>query len=279
MNTVSGAAKNAKQPRGGFLSPSRFKKLEFDDGIVLNENENVHGSIIGTVVENLTSFVLGEPLEKAFATSLGGAEIAEKFTVVDATRFADIFINGIKGLDDQSIKYACMLVTFDVWTKNIIVADMAARHYEVFADADTIKNIKIMVNRSVTFFEKYGEIQAHGFQFRPVGMDDNAYFDWIESDDYEFGGYTKEVYNGEGDFLTSNALWDFKVLRTKITNKHTLQLLMYLVMGWHSGQDQYKNIELIGIFNPRINTAWVMYVDDIPNDTIHAIEKEIICYL
>ena len=83
---------------------------------------------------------------------------------------------------------------------------------------------------------------------------------------------------GDGDFLTSDTLWDFKVLKKSPQSKHTLQILMYWIMGQHSGQAIFNGINKIGIYNPRSNTAYTLDVSKIHSDTISAIEKEVICY-
>ena len=93
-----------------------------------------------------------------------------------------------------------------------------------------------------------------------------------------YGGYTAIVSSGDGDFLTNDTLWDFKVAKTKPNNKHTLQLLMYWIMGQHSGQEKYKNIKRLGIFNPRLNTVYLLNVKDIPENVIKTVEKEVIGY-
>lgn len=53
---------------------------------------------------------------------------------------------------------------------------------------------------------------------------------------------------------------------------------MYYVMGKHSNMDIFKNIKSLGFFNPRLNTMYILDVNDIPQETIQTIEKEIICY-
>lgn len=95
---------------------------------------------------------------------------------------------------------------------------------EINLNVDTVNNIKIMVERSVSFWNKYGPIVKDGYTFEP-------------------NGYTNTVDSGDGDYLTTDTLWDFKVTKSKPTNKHTLQLLMYWIMGQHSGQEIYKSIQ------------------------------------
>ena len=91
-------------------------------------------------------------------------------------------------------------------------------------------------------------------------------------------GYTSTVDAGDGDYLTNDTMWDFKVSKAEPTNKHTLQILMYYIMGKHSGMSIFKNINKLGFFNPRLNAMYVLDVDKIPAETIRAVEKDVICY-
>lgn len=51
MSSVTDRVKKVKQPTGGYIKPSQFEMCKFDDGLVLNEAENVHASVIGMVVD------------------------------------------------------------------------------------------------------------------------------------------------------------------------------------------------------------------------------------
>ena len=95
---------------------------------------------------------------------------------------------------------------------------------------------------------------------------------------FEEKGYTSTVDSGDGDYLTANTLWDFKVSKAKPTNKHTLQLLMYWIMGQHSEKTEFRSITQLGIFNPRLNVVYTLDIADVPRDVITAVEKDVICY-
>lgn len=93
-----------------------------------------------------------------------------------------------------------------------------------------------------------------------------------------FGGYTPTVCTGDGDYLTADTLWDMKVIKSRITSKETLQLLIYWIMGQHSGRDLFKGITRLGVFNPRYNQVYLYDMHDIPAETVRAVERDVICY-
>ena len=259
MSSVTARIKEIKQPKGGYINPSQFDLQEINDGQVLNEVENIHASVVGMAVDYLTRYKMGTKREEAFSISCQGAELAKYLGRKDATKEAKKYLRKIKGLDKNSIINACKIVTFDVWFRNPMSALSAKTASETHPDLDTIKNIRIMVERSIAFWNKYGPIIKDGFTFEPTG-------------------YTQTVNTGDGDFLTSDTLWDFKVSKSKPTSKHTLQLLMYWIMGQHSGKAEFKGINKLGIFNPRLNTVYILKIEDIPKDIIKIVESDVICY-
>ena len=93
-----------------------------------------------------------------------------------------------------------------------------------------------------------------------------------------FGGYTPVVSSGDGDFLTKDTLWDFKVIKSNPQSKDTLQILMYWIMGQHSGQECFKTIDKIGFFNPRSNIIYTRNIKTIPDEIIKIVENDVICY-
>ena len=300
MSSVTSRAKEVKQPKGGYLKPSSFLKTTIDDGITLEESENIHASVIGMVVDYMTRVALGEDIKQAFRISLKGYYLrigilsshisdqnvkesgilkerknlsiqdAKPFLVasLDGENAAYLLLKQIQGLDDQSIIAACKIVTYDVWFRNPMEAMYAKAAKDINPDKKTIHNIRTMIQRSLLFWKKVGPIIANGFTFAEM----NRHGDTIKS------GYTSTVTSGDGDYLTKDAMWDFKVSKSAPTNKHTLQLLMYYIMGKHSNMDIYTGIEKLGFFNPRLNTMYVLNVADISEETIHAVETDVICY-
>lgn len=260
MSSVTKRITEIKQPRGGYIKHSQFKIQKIEDGQILSEHENVHASVIGMAVDYLTRFVMGTDIIEAFKISCMGAKVAEEiFKQKSALKTAQKLLSGITGLDDKSIVNACKMVTYDVWYRNPMGAMMAKGVKETNPDTETIQNIRIMVERSIKFWNEFGPIKQDGFTFEP-------------------NGYTETVNTGDGDYLTADTIWDFKVSKSKLTNKHTLQLLMYWIMGQHSGQKIYENIIKLGVFNPRLNLVYTLEINDISPEIIKEIEDDIICY-
>lgn len=105
-----------------------------------------------------------------------------------------------------------------------------------------------MVERSLVFFEKYGPVKQDGVTFS------------VEA-------FSPAVTSGDGDFVTADTLWDFKVSKAEPTKEHTLQLLMYWIMGQRcSGAEfsYFKNLTRLGIFNPRLNKVYTRQIAEIP---------------
>lgn len=260
MSSVTQRIKEIKQPRGGYIKPSQFNVTKIDDGHTLNVNENVSAPIVGLVVDYLTRFAMGTELSKVFEVSIKGAEIAENnFMELGAIGYSMELLSAIGDIDDKSIIAACRLSSLDSWYRNPMGAMKAKREYEIEPDKETIENIKIMVQRCVKFWDTYGPIIKDGFTFEP-------------------NGYTRTVSSGDGDYLTADTLWDFKVSKYKPTNKYTLQLLMYWIMGKHSGQKVYENITNLGIFNPRLNEVYLFDTNNISDEVIMEVERDIIGY-
>lgn len=86
------------------------------------------------------------------------------------------------------------------------------------------------------------------------------------------------VNRGSGDYLTKDVLWDLKVMRKDPESRHTLQLLMYYIMGKRSFNKEFETITKIGFFNPRLNKIHIMDMSKVDPQVIKAVEDEVICY-
>lgn len=249
--SVTQRIKQVKQPRGGYINPKEFKPESLGDGAeALNPEENVHASLMGLAVDYMTRFMSGASAEDAFKISMMGARL-----IGEGTKALKMMAS-IKGLDDASLTNALKLSGFDVCFRAGIMGYKPVD--EINPDKSTIQNVRTMVERSLHFLEVYGPKILDGFTFE--------------------GGYTDTVSTGDGDFTTSDTLWDFKVSKMPVKKEHTLQLLMYWRMGLHSIHPEFQGIKYLGIYNPRLNEVCRIAVDDIPEDVITEVETGVIGY-
>jgi hypothetical protein len=252
MASVTHVISKIKQPLDGYLNPKVMEciQLESKEELLDTSLENISPSLVGETVDYMTRFMLNHNRNSSFEISRLGARLIG---------FEDYFqglLEEIKGLDDKSIYKAVKCASFDTVFRAGIMAYIDVE--TINADAATINNIRIMIKRSLEFFNIYGPITADGFTFE--------------------GAYTKTINSGDGDFLTADTLWDFKVSKNEPTSKHTLQLLVYYIMGKRTGKRKFKNISKVGIFNPRLNKVYLYDVTQIPEEIIRDIETNVIGY-
>ena len=252
MCSVTQRIGKIKQPRGGYIKPKEFEQTVLDGGGIddLYPEENVSPGLVGLAVDYLTRFMSGTSVEEAFEISRMGAVNVQQLCLFER------LISHVSGLDDDSIDAAVKLSGFDSAYRAGVMAYRPVE--DIVPDTHTIENIRVMVERSLRFFEQYGPKVLDGLTFE--------------------GGYTGYVSTGDGDFLTDDTLWDFKVSKQKLQNKYTLQLLMYWRMGLHSVHPEYRNVKYLGIYNPRMNVVYRLDVNNIPADVISTIETEVIGY-
>lgn len=248
--SVTNRIKNISQPRLGYLPIKKLQKMNFFDKYTINEVDSAYKSIQGMAVDYLTRFMNGESKNAAFQISLQGA------AKVDDLNHAYKLLNNINGLDTVSIYNACQLVGYDVALRK--GTDYYTSVDKIIPTEGLIQNIIIMVNRSLAFWKEVGPVVLNGFTFE--------------------GGYNDIISNGDGDYLTNDTLWDFKVSKSAPTIDQTLQLLVYYILGIHSIHQEFKSIKKLGIFNPELNTAYTVSISGIPDETFYKVSKDVIGY-
>lgn len=250
MVSVTKRIELIKQPRGGYIPTKSFSSIKLETINELAESENIPPNLIGITVDYLTRLMLNPDAgaKEAFKISLMGASRANKLMI------AKVLVDQIHDLDDQSITAAINLVKYD----SVLRAGFIPEDTMLVPNDDTLHNIKQMVIRSLNFFDEYGPMTLDSFTFP--------------------GGYTDKITSGDGDFLTADTLWDFKVLKANIKPQHTLQLLVYYLMGINSIHDEFQSLKKLGIFNPRLNTVYLLEIETIPKEVIMAVNTDVIGY-
>lgn len=213
MASVTEIVRTTKQPYGGFIKPSLFKEVRISDETELALTENLSPATGGNGCGLYDPLYHGAKLTDAFRISCIGAVYAKNLGYTDAVDVAKSFLRKIKGLDDESIVYACRMVWFDAYYRVPMWAKQHESREKNDPDAHTVTNIRTMINRSVSFWNKYGPPTKNGFTFEPIP--DTSEEEMAKNGSH--GGYTYDVDRGDGDFLTEDTLWDYKV--SKKVNK------------------------------------------------------------
>lgn len=279
-----------RQPRGGLFNPKLLTATQLDDeqAALDHKLENIHASIVGLAVDYLSRLArinandaqeAARQAANVFRASVMGAERISEFggddsIAADAKAVALGF--EMMQLDDGTVKYvidvdavhrACRLSMYDVGLRAGVVF-YNLQSTQLAPDEVTTVHVLAMVERAAKFFEQYGPVTKDGFVF--VSEDEHAAGGR--------GGYTDLVESGDGDFLTADTLWDFKVSASKPTKDHTLQLLMYFLMGKQSGLPEFEDITSVGIFNPRLNIVYHIETRELPADVIDTVRRDVIGY-
>lgn len=249
--SVTQRVRSIKQPYGGYLPIRSFSSKFYEDGRKLNSQENVHGSFVGLAVDYLTRFRITNDADTAFEISMMSAEILRQdYGEIDQYNFCRQLLEAVK---KGSIAAAVQLVAYDgVFRAGAI--DIP----KLEPDDATIENIEIMVQRGVEFLNHCGPLVKSGFTLE--------------------GGYTDTIVSGDGDYLTHNALIDFKVLRSDFNSSHSLQVLIYYLMGLHSIHEEFKNVQQLVLFNPRKNVAKFININKIAAPVIAEVNRKVIGY-
>lgn len=302
--SVTQRVKETEQPRGGYVKRTDMTNIPLGAGEEELGPENIHSNLVGLAVDYLARIMTGALAEDAFTVAQRGALLLvnpssvdegiifdclekaylqgiEQNKPVDLDEFKTTFrkivssisdenfqrlayaaqklaemLASVKGLDDESIISAVKLSSLDVCFRAGV--DRYRPMEGINPDKTTIGNIRVMVERSLRFLDLYGPKTLDGFTF----------------DD----GYTETVSFGDGDFLTEDTLWDFKVSKRPVNKDWTLQIMMYWRMGLRSGQPEFKTIKYLGIYNPRKNEVDRIAVNDIPSDVIDTVDYDVIGY-
>lgn len=239
-----------------------FDKVVLGSGIEeIDERDDLHYSIEGTVVDYLTRFVNGTPIEEAFHIPLLGVQALYEQENIDERMYATELMAKIKkDLSDESIIAACRLTRFDVCYRAGVgwYLDAADDAHTTTPNNAAIHNIRLMVERAKNFFDIYGPVVVDGPTFK--------------------GAYTPVIRWGDADFATEDTLWDFKTYKNEPNNRDTLQLFTYFVMGKHSDDERLKRLTKIGIYNPKFNIAYILDTSKITPAKFIEVEYKVIGY-
>ena len=275
MSSVSELVETIEQPAFGILPISYFEKKELkQDSYVLSNKSSIPAIHLGLIVDYCIKYILGVKLSDILHVEYAG--YAEHIRV-SAVKFFD-------SVSEQSLTQ----VYIEDERKNICLSDFIykvenAETFEEFVTnmlyviqyGDFVRNIGYAYNRIGEVFDT--ELSKEELQdiliffIRTQG--------WINTFEkatpmYKFKpfGYNNTVTSGEGDFCTKYTLWDLKVSNGEPTTKDTLQLLIYYIMAKKSGNSLYKDVNSIGVYNPKLDATWICNIEKIDPSIVNKVK-------
>lgn len=240
------------------MSPKQLYVEEYYDEYELKTmHEQVHASLVGLAVDYLTRFIFTENLQEAFKISLIGAmRIGEQRYALELIASIEKEWEKKRDVTDKIIASALQLCAYDVVYRSGPLGYKPAK--SVVADPFTVEDIHIMLDRTLHYLGAQSSLVTFGFSFS--------------------GKDAKYIHIGDGDVLTQNAVIDFKVSVKAPTSDHTLQLLIYYLMGLHEYPEIFEGVTRIAIFNPRLNTSYTYDLSQIEQWIVDEISTNIIGY-
>lgn len=257
MLSVTQRIKTISQPKGGYVSSSLFETQTYEDYYEIFDIRSDLAPIQGLAVDYLTRYMITKDKLTSFDIPIAGAKkIDAAYENNTEIRKINKLLEEVNGLDSNSIIAACKIVCYDsAFRKGI----GAYKDFETIEFSNELfRNVPILVNRCISFFESIGGIVSTELTFE--------------------NGYTDMVSSGDGDYLSSDMIIDVKASKSEISTKWSLQLLMYYLMGLHSVHDEYKQVRYLCIFNPLKNTSYICDIDNISDESKYKVSHDVIGY-
>lgn len=258
MLSVTKRIRNISQPNNGYVPKNLFTVKEYDDYYEVQNIKPALAAIQGLAVDYLTRFILSGDKNKAFDISIKGAKRLDEIYAKDI-EYKKILklLNEVTGLDRKSIINTCKIVSYDSACRADIKSYQSSDNIEF--DEILFSNVSILVRRCLAFLIEVGPVISNGFTFE--------------------GGYTQLVSSGDGDYLTKDTLIDIKVSKKEqFSNKWSLQLLMYYLLGIHSIHTEFMNIDKLCIFNPYKNQSYICNIADISDESKYKVSCDVLGY-
>ena len=230
----------------------KIKKIQNDD---ILKKESIHPGVMELLIRDLTYFMITDRKKDAFALALNGF-YAERHNYLENFALANEYLDDITGLDDMSLQFARYLIQGEIW--NRLGTSQDPEKVKMLTK-DDIHNIRVMVTRCLEFTSLFCTI---------------SYVRFHDLDDV----YRNVIELGHGNVLGRFCLWMIKTSKKKPTQEQFFQLLQYYILGKHFRKEQFRFVDKIGIFNPRLNAVFQLKINDLDDDILNKARYNLIHY-
>lgn len=262
------------QPRGGFIPPEEMSvdllcgdnTPEYSKLVDLcyklgNLSPQTMGLVFDYLLRTKIDINSGVPAEEAilnaFNISIAGAGMAnrEKEARDLVSKLAALYKDDAKNCK-KIVQAATELVSFDTMFRSGCYDDNLRKVKINNEVKDAIQVMLLATERYLADNEE--ELTALGFKVLGLG--------------------SKNVAPSDGDLLSVDSVIDIKCLSKEPTSQHTMQLLLYYILGMHELPEYFCSIKYIKILNPRLGKIYSYEISKIDDTTLKHIEKDIIGY-
>lgn len=233
--------------------PSSFKFINYklltdNEGILSEKEESIRPTLMGTLIDYLTRLVICRDLTAFDLIKSSQRKLVQQVKI----EFKD---STIEKLTREQVELATRLCLFEHEFRGNQYVDPQKESIEI--DHQTLIHIKTMLYRSKNFFDRIGYPKLLAYKCSiTTPLNEKPYV---------------EVY-GDGDYLLSNALVDFKVSKRKTSRDYIRQLLVYYNGLIESDLNKKKvkkdNITALMIFNPRLDMFYKIDLENIDQSDI-----------
>ena len=226
------------EPSGGSLEPRLFKAERMGGEKIPEKGSNRYRAIVSDAVWHLVDIASGTGPHDSFSRAL------EEARMKGEGEDAEAMVQWIKGTDDGSIVNVCRLCMYECGG---LITGRAMN-----PGTAMIQQIREMAESGGRFLEKHGPKTASGFSFGQGYADDLASDPWV--------------------FTTEDTLW---LLDTSpsLKEKTTLSVLVHYLLGRRYAPE-IRAVKKLGVYNPRLDTAYTMPVSDVPREVMASVESE-----
>lgn len=272
--TISKLAKTSGIWGKNDLIPKKlFKEIKLGTdglGIITTERENLDASTMGTTIDLATRYFILK-YKDTFRQAKKGANILNLLdtkerasysseltldTDYEMPLYGDALFEGANSLQYKPLSKVTKgdydIIATMAYLEACYRSSITLQYPIKDLNSVDFKHMKIFMKRCKNFFQHFGNPSVI---------------------DYEVGS---ETLYGDGDYLSSNYLLDFKLYsRSPIQySRNRRQILMYYLLGKEQRRyPEFQTVKRLIFFNPRNDMAYVASIEDIPTDLIERARK------
>lgn len=234
-----------EQPAGGFLPANLLTMFQLNDDFELYPESTVSNDVLDYAVIRVYQFLYGQSIEKVYHYAAKAARMVgrEKQYAFDVDVVRTIDIDHLSRTDVRSIFRLALLEEF------LYSNDSSQIGLHLIGQHD-VHNLSRLIQRLFRLVDQYGPV---------LGLNiilDNESMNPIQ-------------------VVTAGAIWDIDCSDHEPDPHLTLKLLCQYLMYRQTDKQSFGEIHSIGLFNPYLNTVYLIELEYIDEQVISDVEFQL----